>query len=344
MWRVCSYTVFWSEVLVAVVAAAVIALCVLLIQWFLRATDIKMSYGWRFDGTIDGPINFRPAFCFQNRSRSTAYVLANNFCGALEFMKLASVFSLALLAALPISAQTPAEHPAKSTPVQATVTTCPQAKQVEQMQAKLDDWAQLNRYRADDAALPPATGQQRVVFYGDSITDAWGRSRGVFFPGKPYVNRGISGQTTPQMLVRFQQDVVHLHPAAVVILAGTNDVAGNTGPETPEMIEDNFRSMAAIAHQNHIKVILASILPASSYPWKPGVEPANEIRALNAWLKDFSQTDGDTYLDYYTALADPQGGMKAGLSVDGVHPTAEDYAVMSPLAEKAITEALGTPE
>ena len=269
-----------------------------------------------------------------------------NFCGDSKRMKFAPIFTLALLAALPLSAQTPT--PAPATPAAQTAPPaepCPQAKQVEQMQAKLDDWAQLNRYRADDATLqPPAQGVQRVVFYGDSITDAWGRIRGVFFPGKPYVNRGISGQTTPQMLVRFQQDVVHLHPAVVVILAGTNDVAGNTGPETPEMIEDNFRSMAAIAHQNHIKVILASILPASAYPWKPGIQPADEIRSLNAWLKDFSQQDGDTYLDYYTALANPQGGMKAGLSVDGVHPTTEGYAVMSPLAEKAIAEAVGMPE
>lgn len=250
-------------------------------------------------------------------------------------MKFVAISTFALLAVLPLSAQTPAPQTAL------TATPCPQAKQVEQMQAKLDDWAQLNRYRTADAALPaPAPGQQRVVFYGDSITDAWGRVRGDFFPGKPYINRGISGQTTPQMLIRFQQDVVHLLPAAVVILAGTNDVAGNTGPETPEMIEDNFRSMAAIAHQNHIKLILASILPASAYPWKPGIQPADEIRALNGWLKDFAQADGDTYLDYYTALADPEGGMKPGLSVDGVHPTAEGYAIMSPLAEKAIGEAL----
>lgn len=256
-------------------------------------------------------------------------------------MKLALIYSLALLAALPLSAQT---TPTQSTPEPAAAP-CPQAKQVEQMQAKLNDWAQLNRYRVDDTALPPpAPGQQRVVFYGDSITDAWGRARGVFFPGKPYVNRGISGQTTPQMLVRFQQDVVHLGPAAVVILAGTNDVAGNTGPETPEMIEDNFRSMAAIAHQNHIKVILASILPASAYPWRPGVRPANEIRQINAWLKDFSQQDGDVYLDYYSALTNAEGGMKPGLSVDGVHPTAEGYAIMSPLAETAISEALGTTQ
>ena len=210
------------------------------------------------------------------------------------------------------------------------------------MRAKLDDWAQLGRYRAADAALPPpAPGVQRVVFMGDSITDGWGRVRGVFFPGKPYLNRGISGQTTPQMLVRFQQDVVRLHPAVVVILAGTNDIAGNTGPSTPEMIEDNFRSMTAIAKQNGIKVVLASILPVIAYRWKPGIEPAEEIRSLNDWVKEFCRRDRDVYLDYYSALADPQGGMKEGLSVDGVHPTARSYAIMSPLAEQAITEALG---
>jgi lysophospholipase L1-like esterase len=206
--------------------------------------------------------------------------------------------------------------------------------------AKLADWAQLDRYRGENAALsPPAAHEQRVVFYGDSITDTWGHGPN-FFPGKLYFNRGISGQTTPQMLVRFQQDVVHLQPAAVIILAGTNDIAGRTGPETPEMIEDNFVSMAAVARQSGVKLVIPSILPATSYPWKHGVHPANEIRALNAWLKAFCQHDGDVYLDYYTSLADSQGGMKPGLARDGVHPTAAGYAIMAPLAENAIAEAL----
>lgn len=208
------------------------------------------------------------------------------------------------------------------------------------MQSQLNDWAQLDRYRAANAELPAVTpGENRVVFMGDSITDAWGHGA-AFFPGKPYVNRGISGQTTPQMLVRFQQDVVHLKPSVVVILAGTNDIAGNTGPSTPAMIEDNFVSMANIAHQNGIKVVIASILPAAAYPWRPGVKPADEIRELNAWLEDFCKRDGDVYLDYYSHLTDAEGGMGPGLSKDGVHPTPKGYSIMAPLAETAIAEAL----
>jgi lysophospholipase L1-like esterase len=217
-------------------------------------------------------------------------------------------------------------------------------EELAKAQARLEDWPNLKRYAAENAALPaPAPGEARVVFYGDSITDGWGRhpDTPTFFPGKPYVNRGISGQTTPQMLVRFEQDVVHLHPAAVVILAGTNDIAGNTGPSTPQMTEDNFTSMAAIAKQHGIKVILASITPAYAYPWKPGVEPVPVIREINAWLKDFCAKEGYTYLDYYSAMADEKGAMKPGLAKDGVHPTAAGYAVMAPLAEAAIAKTLG---
>jgi lysophospholipase L1-like esterase len=207
-----------------------------------------------------------------------------------------------------------------------------------------DDWAYLVRYRAENEALPPAgSGEQRVVFFGDSITDNWGRSAatGMFFPGKPYLNRGISGQTTPQMLVRFEQDVVHLHPAAVVLLAGTNDIAGNTGPTTNEMIEDNISAMAAIAEQNGIKLVLASVTPAYAYPWRPDVQPVERIRALNKWLQAFCVTNGCVYLDYYTAMADEKGAMLPGLSSDGVHPATQGYAVMAPLAESAIAKALG---
>lgn len=206
------------------------------------------------------------------------------------------------------------------------------------------DWPDLTRYRADNEALPPAAPDtQRVVFFGDSITDFWGRSptTGVFFPGKPYVNRGISGQTTPQMLVRFQQDVVHLRPAAVVILAGTNDIAGNTGASTQQMIEDNYTSMAEIAKQNGIKVVFASITPAFAYPWKPELHPVERIRELNKWLQNFCSANGCVYLDYYSSMADAQGAMLPGLSSDGVHPVAKGYAVMAPLAERAIAQALG---
>jgi acyl-CoA thioesterase I len=233
-----------------------------------------------------------------------------------------------------------AQSAAPAVPVQAApqVDT---AKQIATMRAKLDDWAQLGRYRADNAALPaPAAGEKRVVFYGDSITDAWARTPSEFFPGKNYVGRGISGQTTPQMLVRFQQDVVHLKPAVVVILAGTNDVAGNTGPSSLEMIEDNFESMAAIAKTNGIRMVISSILPASHYPWKPEAQPAEQIRAMNVRLKALAAREGLVYLDYYMPMANAQGGLDSELADDGVHPTAKGYAVMSPLAEKAIAEAL----
>jgi lysophospholipase L1-like esterase len=238
--------------------------------------------------------------------------------------------TLLLFLALTITAQ------AQLTPIP------PPATEIANMQKKLDDWAQLSRYRAENATLPaPAPGENRVVFYGDSITDAWGHGpTSTFFPGKPYINRGISGQTTPQMLVRFEQDVVALHPAIVVILAGTNDIAGNTGPSTPAMTEDNYRAMSAIATQAGIKVIFASITPAFAYPWKKGIDPVPTIRELNAWLKDFCAAQHFIYLDYYTAMSDETGAMKPGLAHDGVHPTPTGYALMAPLAEAAIRKAL----
>lgn len=223
----------------------------------------------------------------------------------------------------------------------AVICVAQTAADVSRMQGQLADWPQLVRYKAENLMLPKdATG--RVVFYGDSITDAWGRSVGSFFPGKPYVNRGISGQTTPQMLLRFRQDVIDLHPAAVVILAGTNDIAGNTGPSTLEMIKDNFKSMGDLAKANGIRVVFASILPAADYPWKPGLKPALKIQALNNWMAGYCVTHGFTYLDYYTVMADENGGMKPGLSSDGVHPTAAGYAIMGPLAQAALDKVLGT--
>lgn len=202
-------------------------------------------------------------------------------------------------------------------------------------QAAVNDFANLARYRDADAALSPME-KGRVVFFGDSITEFWQRNGGKFFPGKPYVNRGINSQTTPQMLLRFRQDVIDLHPEAVVILAGASDLAGNTGPSTQQMITDNLTSMAELARANHIRVILASVLPAADYPWRRGLDPPPKIRALNAWIADYCKQQHFTYLDYYSSLADENGGMKPGLSVDGVHPNAAGYAIMEPLAEAAL--------
>ncbi|WP_446743638.1 SGNH/GDSL hydrolase family protein [Silvibacterium acidisoli] len=217
----------------------------------------------------------------------------------------------------------------------------PTPAQIERMRKQLADWPDLARYRDEDAALPvPPSGEQRVVFMGDSITDRWGRKVGTFFPGKPYINRGISGQTTPQMLIRFQQDVVKLHPAVVVVLAGTNDIARNTGPSSPAMIEDNVASMVAIARQNHIRVVLSSILPAAHYHWRPDVNGTADILEVNGWLKNFCMQNGLIYLDYYSAMADSVGAMKPGLSSDEVHPTEDGYRIMSTLAESAIEQAL----
>ncbi|HEY3266947.1 MAG TPA: SGNH/GDSL hydrolase family protein [Armatimonadota bacterium] len=203
------------------------------------------------------------------------------------------------------------------------------------------DWPNLGRYRDENAQLPaPARDEKRVVFMGDSITDGWGRGTGEFFPGKPYVNRGIGGQTTPQMLIRFRPDVINLKPKAVVINAGTNDIAGNTGPTTLEAIEGNLASMAELAKANGIKVILASVTPVYDYPWRPGLDPAPKIKALNQWIQDYARAHGHVYLDYYSALMDDRGGFKSDLCKDGVHPNAAGYAVMGPLAEKAIKKAL----
>ena len=206
------------------------------------------------------------------------------------------------------------------------------------------DWPNLQRYRAANDSLPPtAAGEQRVVFMGNSITDSWAPFFAQMFPGKPYVGRGISGQTTPQMLVRFRQDVIALKPAVVVILAGTNDIAGNTGPSTLAMIEDNLMSMTELARANSIRVVLASVLPAFDYPWKPGLEPAPKIVALNAWIKSYAERVGAVYLDYHSAMVDDRQGLKADLTRDGVHPTEAGYRVMAPLTEDAIAEALRRP-
>ncbi len=214
----------------------------------------------------------------------------------------------------------------------------------------LQDWPNLARYRDANAQLQaPAKGEKRVVFMGDSITDMWAESRfGEFFPGKPYVDRGISGQTTPQMLLRFRPDVIALGPKAVVILAGTNDIAGNTGPMTIAETEGYLQSMAELAKANGIRVVMASVMPVSDYghngEGKPltmtvGRPPA-KILELNVWIKKYTTEHHEVYLDYFSAMVDDAGFLKRELSADGLHPNAAGYAVMAPLAEAAITKAL----
>jgi lysophospholipase L1-like esterase len=207
-------------------------------------------------------------------------------------------------------------------------------------QQLLVDFANLERYRAADVHLgPPAAGTHRVVFLGDSITEGW--KLGKSFPGKPYVNRGISGQTTSQILLRFRQDVIDLHPRAVVILAGTNDLAGNTGPATLTQIEGNLESMAQLGRASHIAVVLCSVLPTAHYFWHPQVpDPAPRIAALNRWLEAYAAKEHDVYVNYYAHMKDATGALKHDLSRDGVHPSAAGYAVMAPLAQAGIDQAL----
>ena len=204
-----------------------------------------------------------------------------------------------------------------------------------------NDWAWLQKYREANAALPPpAPGENRVVFMGNSITEGWARFFDTQFAGKPYIGRGISGQTTPQMLVRFRQDVIDLQPKVVVILAGVNDIAGNTGPATLEMIQDNLQSMTELARANGIRVVLASVLPAADFPWRPGQQPAPKIVALNQWIRDYAAKNGLVYLDFHSAMVDERQGLPLKYSADGVHPNEAGYRVMAPLAEKAIAAAL----
>jgi lysophospholipase L1-like esterase len=204
-----------------------------------------------------------------------------------------------------------------------------------------NDWSNLQRYRDSNAAIAtPKLGENRVVFMGNSITEGWKKYFPTQFAGKPYINRGISGQTTPQMLVRFRQDVVALKPKVVVILAGTNDIAGNTGPSTLEMIEDNLADMTEIANANGIRVVLCSVLPVFDYPWRPGLEPAPKIVALNAWMRRYADSTRNIYVDYHSAMRDDRNGMRADLASDGVHPNEAGYRIMAPLVEQGIAVAL----
>ena len=236
---------------------------------------------------------------------------------------------LAFLLTLPAWAQIP-------TPIPPQLTAAAQL---------INDYGNTHRYAAEnEKTAPPAAGEQRVVFMGDSITDNWRPRIAPFFPGKPYLNRGISGQVTAQMLLRFYPDVVALKPAAVLILAGTNDIGGNIGLVPLETTENYLASMAEMARGNNIKVIIASLTPVCDYHERTpqtARRPPEKILALNRWIKDYCAKNGFVYLDYFSATVDDKGMFKAEITDDGLHPTAAGYAIMAPLAEKAIAEALG---
>jgi lysophospholipase L1-like esterase len=253
---------------------------------------------------------------------------------------------------LPALALTALTAQTQTPPAAAPDLTCPEMAAAVQGAARNDirlrDWAQLARYRemnhGEAAAVP---GESRVVFMGDSITDNWQQPRyGGFFPGKRYIDRGISGQTTPQMLIRFRPDVIALAPKVVVILAGTNDIAANTGPMTNEEIEGNLQSMAELATAHGIKVVLSSITPTSAYHTPERVlpqttaRPMERIKAINDWMKQYAAANHHVYLDYFSAMVDGSGVMKAELTADDLHPNAAGYAIMAPLAEAAIAKAL----
>ena len=237
---------------------------------------------------------------------------------------------------------------------------CCLADSAKNLADQLQDWNQLGRYHAANVELkkqPP--DPQRVVFMGDSITDGWRLAE--YFPGKPYVNRGISGQTTPQMLVRMYPDVIDLMPKVFVILAGTNDIARNTGPQTLEMIEQNFMAMTELAQAHNIKVVLCAVMPISDYPAlspqpstgrggavpiapvrrkQTEIRPSADILKLNAWLKDYAAKVHAVYADYFAATVDEKGWLKETISGDGLHPNAQGYALMAPVVEAAIQQAL----
>jgi lysophospholipase L1-like esterase len=264
----------------------------------------------------------------------------------------AALLTLPLLVAS-LSGQQPAPAAAPPQPAAAPGASCPEmASALTRLMgadARQRDWPQLGRYREDNRTrAKPAAGESRVVFMGDSITDAWpnGRFGDYFATHTAYVGRGISGQTTPQMLIRFRSDVIDLDPKVVVILAGTNDIAGNTGTMTNEEIQNNLMSMAELAKAHKIKVVLSSILPTSNYHVVPtlgpqtALRPMERIRVLNDWMKKYAAAEGHVYLDYVAAMSDPSGLLRAELSADDLHPNAQGYAIMAPLAEAAIKQAL----
>jgi lysophospholipase L1-like esterase len=241
-----------------------------------------------------------------------------------------------------ITSQEPGIKPETVAPATAQSTTQPAASKLTTSghdHLLLSDFPWLAHFKDADSQLgPPTAGENRVVFMGDSITQGWHLDQS--FPGKPYINRGISGQTTPQMVLRFHQDVVNLKPKVVVILAGVNDIAGNTGPMALEDIENNLAAMAEIATANGITVVFCSVLPAYDFSWSPGQHPAPKIADLNNWLKSYAASKAYSYVDYYTPMKDDRGGLPTTLSRDGVHPNPSGYAIMTPLVEAAIEKAL----
>nr|WP_315196980.1 SGNH/GDSL hydrolase family protein [uncultured Flavobacterium sp.] len=202
---------------------------------------------------------------------------------------------------------------------------------------KNPDWAYLNKYKDENKQiLTPDSDEKRIVFFGDSIIAGWKTIDSEFFANKKYINRGINGQTTSQMLIRFRPDVIELTPETVVILAGTNDIAGNTGPTTLETILGNLTSMCELAKVNNIKPVLCSVLPAFDYPWRRGMQPAEKIEVLNAMILQYATANDIAYLDFYSAMADGQKGLKSIYSEDGVHPNKEGYLVMKSIIESAV--------
>ena len=205
--------------------------------------------------------------------------------------------------------------------------------------AHTQDWPYLNKYKNENSFLnPPTSEEKRIVFFGDSITEGWKTVHPDFFVNKSYINRGINGQTTSQMLIRFRPDVIELKPKIVVILAGGNDIAENTGPISLETILGNLTSMCELAKANNIKVVLCSILPANDFPWKRGMEPATKIEALNEMIVNYAKANDITYADYYSSMKDEQKGLKATYSEDGVHPNKKGYCIMEPIIETIISK------
>ena len=204
-----------------------------------------------------------------------------------------------------------------------------------------EDWANLNYYKEENLKLVREGTKESIIFMGDSITEEWGRIMPEFFSNKQYINRGIGGQTTPQMLIRFRQDVIDLNPAAVVILAGTNDIAGNTGPSSVKMIIDNLMSMAEIASKQNIQVFMSSILPVFRYPWnKSIIEPFKKIAEINNFMKDFSNREKLVYVDYHSHMVDSRPGLKLELTTDEVHLNQAGYIVMSEIVNRVIRDRL----